>query len=274
MHRRIVVPSRVNIIGEHTDYAGGLALPFATEKFLELTIKSRDCGCQGDQTVVKLWQAVSDLPVELTIESNIPIGKGMSSSAALCLAIVIGAKPNLSKLETCKEAQRIEHLVLETECGLLDQIAMMFAQKNYFSLIDFSNLKIEHVKIPDEWIFKLVDSKVHRKLSNTNYNQISDYSKKHVTEENSRVRRALSSSKSQLGLLLNESHRSLQKLGVSNVEVDDLVEQLQHTEGVHGARMMGGGFGGMVLTLVENEKILPDYEVVTSSGPPLFEELS
>ena len=99
MHRRIIVPSRVNIIGEHTDYAGGLALPFATEKFLELTIKSRDYGCQGDQTVVKLWQAVSDLPVELTIESNIPIGKGMSSSAALCLAIVIGAKPNLSKLE-------------------------------------------------------------------------------------------------------------------------------------------------------------------------------
>ena len=44
MHRRIVVPSRVNIIGEHTDHAGGLALPFATEKFLELTIKSRDYG--------------------------------------------------------------------------------------------------------------------------------------------------------------------------------------------------------------------------------------
>ena len=38
MHRRIIVPSRVNIIGEHTDYAGGLALPFATEKFLKLTI--------------------------------------------------------------------------------------------------------------------------------------------------------------------------------------------------------------------------------------------
>lgn len=274
MHRRIIVPSRVNIIGEHTDYAGGLALPFATEKFLKLTIKSQEYGYQGDETVVKLWQAVSDLPVQLKVESDIPIGKGMSSSAALCLAIVMGAKPNLSKSETCKEAQRIEHLVLQTECGLLDQMAMMFAQKNYASMIDFSNLKIKHVKIPNEWIFKLVDSKVHRKLSDTNYNQISDYSKKHVTEENSRVRRALSSSKHQLGRLLNDSHQSLQKLGVSNVEVDNLVERLQHTEGVLGARMMGGGFGGMILTLVENENILPGHEVVTSSGPPLFEELS
>ena len=273
MHRHITVPSRINIIGEHTDYAGGLSLPFATEKSLTLTIKSQNSGYLGDETVVKLWQAVNGCPAQLTVESDIPIGKGMSSSAALCLAIVIGAKPTLSKLEICKEAQRIEHLVLQTECGLLDQMAIMFARKNHATLIDFSDLTVEKVKIPEQWLFKLVDSKVHRKLSETNYNKIGQYRKTHVLEENLRVRQALSASKKQLGQLLNQSHESLRKLGVSNDQVDHLVKQLQQTKGVLGARMMGGGFGGMILTLVDNETILPEHKVIISSGAPLLEEL-
>ena len=153
-------------------------------------------------------------------------------------------------------------------------MAIMFAQKNHASLINFSNLTVETVKLPEEWIFKLVDSNVDRKLSNTSYNEINNYNFEHVKIENLRVRQALSASKNQLGELLNRSHESLRALGVSNEQVDKLVTRLQQTAGVLGARMMGGGFGGMILVLVDDESILPDEPVVISAGAPVFDEFS
>ena len=68
MPRRVTVPSRVNIIGEHTDYAGGLALPFATETYLELTITRLDEGFVGEQKIIEMWQAVGGYPAELTVK--------------------------------------------------------------------------------------------------------------------------------------------------------------------------------------------------------------
>ena len=114
MHRRATVPARVNIIGEHTDYAGGLALPFTAAMNLTLDATSREEGYSGDSTIVKLWQAANGWPANLTVESSIPIGKGMSSSAALCLAVVLCAQGEIDRLEACEEAQRIEHEVLGT----------------------------------------------------------------------------------------------------------------------------------------------------------------
>ena len=90
MHRRVIVPARVNVIGEHTDYANGLALPFAIDKKLELVIKPLNSGFKGDELVIAMWQALGGYPAELSITSEIPIGKGMSSSAALCVALVVG----------------------------------------------------------------------------------------------------------------------------------------------------------------------------------------
>ena len=55
--------------------------------------------------------------------------------------------------------------------------------------------------------------------------------------------------------------------------MDAQIEALQSTEGVLGARMMGGGFGGMILVLVENSEVLPGVDVVVSSGPALFEKI-
>ena len=75
-----------------------------------------------------------------------------------------------------------------------------------------------------------------------------------------------------LGKLLNETHESLKTIGVSTPEVDALVTSLQSEEGVLGARMMGGGFGGMILVLVENESILPDHEIMVPSRPGFVEE--
>ena len=273
MHRRVTVPARVNIIGEHTDYAQGLALPFAINRYLVLTIKGRETGYSGDETVIDLWQAVGGPPADLTVSSEIAQGKGMSSSAALCLAIVLGKYGNIDPLDACKKAQTLEHEVLSTPCGLLDQMAIMYAKRQHYTLIDFSTMEIECLDLPANWIFKLVDSKVHRRLSQINYNSSNDFLKQHVVTENQRVRQAIGAKPETLGKLLNQSHNSLKQLGVSTPEVDRLVENLQQSVGVLGARMMGGGFGGMILVLVENDEVLPNYSPVVSSRAPLLEEL-
>ena len=273
MHRRVTVPARVNIIGEHTDYAQGLALPFAINRHLVLTIKSREIGYSGDDTVIALWQAVDGLPADLTLVSEIAQGKGMSSSAALCLAIVLGKYGNIDPLDACKKAQSLEHEVLNTPCGLLDQMAIMYAKRQHYTMIDFSTMAVECLDLPTNWMFKLVDSNIDRKLSEMNYNSDNDFLMQHVVTENHRVKQAIGAKPETLGKLLNQSHNSLKLLGVSTPEVDRLVENLQQTDGVLGARMMGGGFGGMILVLVDNEAVLPNYSPVVSSRAPLLEEL-
>lgn len=274
MVRRIVVPSRVNIIGEHTDYLGGLALAFTTDINLKLNIKSLAADFIGATTVVNLWKAAGGYPAELTVSSAIPIGKGMSSSAALCVAIAMGANPEADKNTICKIAQTIEHQILGTPCGLLDQMAMVFAKQDKATLIDFTALSVKHVELPESWLFKLVDSGIHRRLTDLSYNSSLIHPHDHVTEENNRVRLAVCASANELGKLLNESHASLSKLGVSLPAMDDLVHSIQQTEGVLGARMMGGGYGGMILVLVSHQDVLPDALNMSSSGPARFEKVS
>lgn len=272
MRRRATVPARVNIIGEHTDHSGGFALPFTTQERLVLDVDFSSSEYIGPPTVVELWIAAGGPPAKLSIDSNIPIGKGMSSSAALCVAISLCVTGKPGTIETCQLAQRIEHEVLGTKCGLLDQMAMIFAKKGHATLIDFSTHSIEWFELPHSWKFKLHDSHIHRTLSNTDYGIKSTYQMKHVEEENQRVIQALNSNPRQLGDLLNQSHKSLQQLGVSLPAIDQQVWGLQQIDGVLGARMMGGGFGGMILVLVEDEHILPEAIPVLSSGSATIEE--
>tara|TARA_B110000444_G_scaffold48487_1_gene44328 strand:- start:2058 stop:2891 length:834 start_codon:yes stop_codon:yes gene_type:complete len=274
MHRRASLPARINVLGEHTDYAGGLALPFATHLRLTLNAFSLEEGYEGDATIIELWRAAGGWPARLNVESQIPIGVGMSSSAALCLAVVLCVNGSMKPLAACLEAQRIEHQVLKTPCGLLDQMAMMFAKDGCATLIDFSNQSTQCVILPVEWIFKLVDSGIHRNLSETSYrSHIGDAIQvAHVETENQRVKSALGASAQELGLLLNQSHASLQTLGVSLTGMDEQVAVLQQTDGVLGARMMGGGYGGMILVLVESSEILPDAQTFHPSQGGFVEE--
>lgn len=259
MHRIASIPARINIIGEHTDYAGGLSFAFAAPQRLTLKATAIPEGFEGESTIVSLWKEAKGWPAQLTVTSEIPIGAGMSSSAALCLAIVLCVDKDIEPLQACREAQRIEHAILKTECGLLDQMAMMFSKPNHGTFIDFStNATIQH-HIPDSHVFKLIDSGIHRTLGDIDYQKSVDQQTKnrHVKEENQRVKDAIKASPEQLGLLLNASHESLRTIGVSLEEIDQQVMTLQNTPGVWGARMMGGGFGGMILVLVEDEEILP-----------------
>ena len=273
MRRRATVPARINIIGEHTDYSGGLSLAFAANYQLILEANKRISGFSGDDTVIELWKAAGGWPADIIVNSSIPIGKGLSSSAALCVAVVLCSQGNQDLLMIAKEAQRIEHEVLGTPCGLLDQLAILYAKRGHACLIDFSDLSVKLVPIPDNWIFKLVDSNIKRDLSMTDYGMDNNVLKNHVIDENSRVIDAIDSSPEELGELLEKSHYSLINLGISLPEIDEQIESLKMVDGVLGARMMGGGFGGMILVLIDNPKVLPQYPIISSSDPAFLEEI-
>ena len=275
MKRRASIPGRINIIGEHTDYAGGCSLAFASQHRLVLEAEFVEDGYHGEPTVIALWKEAGGPPAQLEVTSSIPVGKGMSSSAALCLSIVLcvhGA--GIEKQAACEEAQRLEHVVLGTPCGLLDQMTMMHSLEGKCVLIDFSTKTTTTTSIPSDWNFKLVDSGIYRTLNSKDYRTTSTEETKrlHVESENRRVEEAMNSNSGTLGKLLNETHESLKRIGVSTHNVDALVASLQSEEGVLGARMMGGGFGGMILVLVENKSVLSEYETMVPSRPGFVEE--
>ena len=275
MRRIAIVPARANILGEYTDHRGGLSLPFATQHRLTLNASEREQGFTGKGDIVSLWKAAGGWPADLELESKIPIGAGMSSSAALCVALALCINGKRSHMEPCLEAQRIEHEFLGTPCGLLDPIAITHSSEKHAVTIDFSDLSVKPFRIPEEWKFKIIDTGVRRHLKDTSYglsNVAEDVWKKHVAEESKRVREAISCDPYQLGKLLNQSHFSLSyRIGASTPEIDQLVEPVQSTKGVLGARLMGGGFGGMILAIVENNIEVPGTTIVPSESAILQE---
>ena len=271
------VPARINIIGEHTDHFGGLSLTFSSQHRLELTASRREDGSRGNQTVISLWEAAGGWSADLDVDSNIPIGAGLSSSAALCVAIVMCSQNNIDPMETSLEAQRIENQVLRSNCGLMDQISITHSKEGIATLLDFSRMRIEEFRMPEDWRFKLVDTGIRRSLSETKYSspEIKIGTRRiHAKEESSRVMAALNSDARALGTILNESHASIsESIRASTPEIDSTVKEIQNTAGVLGARLMGGGFGGMILALVEEEDALPGELLISSRSAFLQETL-
>ncbi|MED5267710.1 MAG: galactokinase family protein, partial [Candidatus Thermoplasmatota archaeon] len=233
------VPARINIIGEHTDNFDGLTLTFSSQQRLVLTATSSESGSSGDPTVLSLWEAAGGWSADLDVETEIPIGAGLSSSAALCVAIVMCSQSLTDPMKISTEAQRIEHQVLRSNCGLMDQISITHSTEGLATLLDFSKMSVEAFRMPDDWRFKLVDTGIRRSLSDTNYSDpVTTIAarRQHAKEESDRVRAALSSDSRELGAILNESHQSIsQNICASTPEIDTLVKKLQSTSGVLGA---------------------------------------
>jgi galactokinase len=199
-------PGRVNLIGEHTDYNGGVALPFSISQGITvrarrsakpvIQARAQDLGEEDhfaleDRAPPQGWRAfvrgvVAELAAagvalggaRLQIEGDLPRGAGLSSSAALevtlCLALIALHEPGevtLDRLEVARLCSRVENEWVGARTGLLDQLASLFGKRDRALLIDFSTLAIEPVPLQlDGWQLVVVDSGERHAHASSGYN--------------------------------------------------------------------------------------------------------
>jgi galactokinase len=326
----------VNVIGEHTDYNGGLALPFAIAAGITVRAQRSDSTRVharaldlGESDEFDLagpapadgWRAyvrgvVAELAAvglapeqgfELEIAGDLARGAGLSSSAALTVALCL-ALIELAGLQTpdrvvlAQLCARVENRWAGAETGLLDQLASLCGAAEAAVRIDFTTLSVELVPLPlDGWRLVLADSGERHVHGSSGYNERRaecrracellgvqslreagptraadlpaplDRRVAHVIAENERVDAAIAALRNGdlvvLGELLNESHRSLRDLyEVSTPAVERTRERLLQ-DGTRGARLVGGGFGGAVLGLLDPNTPLPRGALEVSPGP-------
>jgi galactokinase len=332
---RAHAPGRVNLIGEHTDYMGGLALPVAID--LGTTIVGR---VTSDR--VALRSADFDEPVDLPltiadpagvrpawgryvagviavlgpsvgvdgeITTTIPIGTGLSSSAALELAVALALRPTdrgldagpySSPLALARACQRAEQLASGVPCGLMDQLTSAAGVEGHALLIDFADDSVEPVPVPDDVELVVVPSGQRRELATSAYatrraeleaaeaeigplrrateadlagvtDRAARARARHVVTENERVRLVAAAFRADdaatAGRIMTQAHASFRDdFAASTPVVDDLVDRLVATPGVHGARLTGGGFGGCVIAVTEPGVLHQGWVVRASTG--------
>jgi galactokinase len=293
-------PGRANLIGEHTDYNDGLALPFAIERGVTVRAEPGAGAPAGDNPYVRgvLAELGRDPATAVTIESDLPSGSGLSSSAALTLAVALAlGAAGEDPVGLARLAQRVENEYAGADTGLLDQLAILLGRPGQGVRVDFAELTWRHVPIDlGEWRLATLDSGAHHSNAASGYNArraecraaaaalglrslrgateddaaglpspLSDRVR-HVVTENARVDDAVAALERRdmeaLAKLLDASHTSLRDSYEASVpEVEQTVARAK-ASGAHGARMMGGGFGGVVLALFPPDAAPPDDALI------------
>jgi galactokinase len=348
----VVSPGRINLIGEHTDYNEGFVMPGATDKAVVFAVAPRADGLchlvsrDFDQEYrcelgrfhrsplrwpdyllgvldqfVKAGHRIGG--VNCVFGGDIPIGAGMSSSAAIegGLAYAVNAlfDLRLDGLALVKLAQKAEHEFVGVRCGIMDQFINIFGRPRSVLKLDCRSLGYEHIPFEREDLRLVVsDTMVRRELAASEYNVRRgqcetgvnalkahepglrslrdvglDLLREHraeldpvvyrrcdyVIRENIRVAEAGAALArgdfAVVGGLMNLSHAGLRDdYEVSSPELDALVEAARRVPGVLGARMMGAGFGGCAISLVEADavpefeaRVARDYEAATGQAP-------
>lgn len=320
---RTFAPGRVNLIGDHTDYTGGLCLPIAlqwgttvegTPGGDRIRISSRlddtttDFGLDPvDPADVDGWaRYVAAVIAEVrpsvgftgTISTTLPIGAGLSSSAALEVALCLALGFDGPLIELAHAAQRAEHAAVGVPCGIMDQLTSVMGRRGHALLIDCASLEVLPVPIPDGAEIRIIDPGQSRALAGSEYADRRDSCNRaeslvgplraatlesveaigdpvlrrrarHVVTENHRVMTAAKALRrgdwKTLGEAMFASHASLRDdFEVSTPLLDEIVTNLANTPGVHGARLTGAGFGGCVVVLCE-PGAAPFAEVVRAS---------
>jgi galactokinase len=200
----VMAPGRINLIGEHTDYNEGFVLPAAIDRAIYFAIApSGHDKCNifsldmeegisfsihdlnPGETWVNYLMGVMDafqrkgLPiqgVDCVFGGNIPAGSGLSSSAALCNGFAFGLneifKCGQSRLQLAKISQYSEHEFVGLQCGIMDQYASLFGQKNSALLLDCRSLQHEVIPVQlGEYALLLIDTKVKHTLASSAYNE-------------------------------------------------------------------------------------------------------
>ena len=313
----VSVPGRVNLIGDHTDYTGGLVLPMPLDQYTTIT------GTTTDEPMWHLRSADEDLPVTIalpvidpsvieprwgryvagvlselqalghpvsgfrgTVTTTLPIGGGLSSSAALEIAvarIALGVTShNLSETDLALLCQRAEHIASGVPCGIMDQLCIASGKPGSATLIDCHALSVTHIVIPED-LEVIVQFVSQRTLLGSEYaDRVADCREiemligplrlateddlgqinnprlhrraRHVISENQRVRdfaqAIIAMDYVAAGELMQQSHWSLARdYETSNEIMDQAVQQLLTDPTVLGARITGGGFGGCIVGL-------------------------
>jgi galactokinase len=282
---RAFAPGRVNLIGDHTDYAGGLVLPMAVQ--LGTTVEGEPGGhdvvLTSDAADERFQRFVDAIVAEVApttgfvghVTSTLPIGAGLSSSASLevAIALAIGATGDVAAL-----CQRAEQRATGVPCGRMDQLASVHGIAGHALLIDCSTFAITPVPVPDDVDVVVVDSGQQRVLASSAYAERraqleagDERRVRHVRTENERVRAfadaLVAHDLARAGALMVQSHASLRDdFEVSTPVLDALVERLVATPGVHGARLTGAGFGGCVVALTEPGALAEGWHLRPAGG--------
>ncbi len=360
-------PGRVNLIGEHTDYNAGFVMPAAIQFYTTVGIAPRSdrrlrvrstnfaetlevslpeigidapmhqSGAHWIDYVVGVARALEQHGVavpgaDLLIHGEVPLGSGLSSSAALELSVALAlstlAGRVMDKVALAKLCQRAENEYVGMRCGIMDQFTSACGQAGHALRIDCRSLEYEAVRLdpghaehgPSTQIV-ICNTMVRHKHAGGEYNRrreeceqgvraltpympdivaLRDVSPtlldthksyldplifqrcRHVVTENARVLQAASALKRadlvEFGRLMSESHVSMRDdYAVSCDELDLMVRLASTIEGVLGARMTGGGFGGCTVNLVRTNavpkfksRIQDEYTQATGRRPELY----
>jgi galactokinase len=323
---RAWAPGRVNLMGDHTDYVGGLALPMAID--LATTVEGRrssdrvrlgsadldgtvdiDLAARRADaaTVTPPWgryvagvigEAAPRHGIDGGVSTTIPIGAGLSSSAALEVAVALALGTELTSIELAQACQRAEQRAAGVPCGLMDQLVSIEGTEGHALLIDFRSLAIERVPVPTSIAVVVIHSGQTRDLADSGYadrrrqveaaeigplrdaapsdlaaiaDPVTRRRARHVVTENERVisfAEALRADEpARLGAIMAASHSSNRDdFEASTPIVDALVDRLVTTPGVFGARLVGGGFGGCVVAITEPDTLTEGWTVQASDG--------
>jgi len=348
-------PGRINLIGEHTDYNDGFVLPASVNNYIYFAIKPNNKNTyrfhsfdynEGFEIIIneikpsnKHWanyllgviaQFIDDgkkIPgFDCVFGGNIPIGAGMSSSAAIECGLAFALNSiydlNYSTMRLVKFAQKAEHDYAGVQCGVMDQFAVMHGKENQVVKLDCRSLEFQYFPFDmSEVLLVLVDTGVKHALASSEYNKRKLECKKgvevlqkynsdivalrdvsydmiqkkkeefdeltykrcvYVIKENERVQKAcdylILGDFIGFGRLMFLSHKGLRDdYEVSCDELDQLVEIAESVDGVFGARMMGGGFGGCTINLIKRsrliafeKKIIDNYQTPDGDPPEII----
>ena len=313
-------PGRVNLLGEHTDYQEGYVLPTPlpyftqveaakgegrveaySEELRELRARPLESPAQGDfldyllGVVWALREAGYGVPgARFYVRSRVPIGAGLSSSAALEVAALKALRLlyrlPLSDKEIALLGQKAEVEYVGVRCGIMDQMAASLGELGKALFLDTRTLEHENLPLPPRSRVAVLDLGLKRRLASAGYNERRkeaeeaarrlgvrslrdigdlclveslpsplDKRARHIVGENLRVLKGVEALRRgdarAFGELMVQSHRSLsQDYEVSLPELDALVEEALRA-GAYGAKLTGAGFGGAVVALVPEDRM-------------------
>lgn len=319
-------PGRVVLIGDHTDYTGGLVCAMAIDRWTtisgsrvgstvslhsadELEPLTLQLPVSDPQSVVPPWgRYIAGVAAELgaarglvgSITTSIPIGAGVSSSAALEVACALALGFEGSAAELARLCQRAENRATGLPSGVLDQLTISCAVEDHVLMLDCASLHVAPVPFPESLAVQVLFV-AQRQLVGSPYadrvaqcraaeaaigplrvatlsavdaleDPLLRRRARHVVTENQRVRDVATAlhhgDAAAAGQLMLDGHESLRAdFETSTPAMDHAVQTIRSLPGVHGVRMTGGGFGGCVVALTEPGVEIPGAWRVRPAGP-------